>query len=184
MKDRFRKTFEVHLYDLSSHKQLNPVKMVDCFNDAAGSHSESVGYSVESIFKKGYAWILLSWNIRVEEIPQLREKVLIETWISQIKRCFVNREFIMMNNLNQILIRASSRWIFYHIHKKRPAKIFSELSNQWTINSEEACHPSIMTSVFLKQPIYGNREKTFLVQEKDIDSQSTQIKTSSGSLSS
>ncbi len=169
MKDTFKKTYKILSYDLDSKGQLNPVRMIEYFNDTAGSHSESVGYSLESLFRRGYAWILLSWNIMVNQFPRLEENIIIETWISQMKRCFVNREFTLKNRMNRILIRASSRWIFYHTDKKRPARVFPELADGWIINAEKACPLPLITPVFLKQPIYDYKEITHTVQEKDID---------------
>jgi medium-chain acyl-[acyl-carrier-protein] hydrolase len=169
MEQSFKKTFEVHLYETKHNQQLNPVKLIDYLNDTAGSHSESLGYSLESLYKKEYSWILLSWNIGIDQLPQLREKIDIETWISQTKRCFAYREFLIRNNQNKIIVRASSQWIFYNINKKKPAKIFSEFSNLWTVNPEKACNQSIIGSSLLKQTEYQNTENTFIIQQKDID---------------
>lgn len=169
MKQAFNKIFEVHSYDVLNNQQLNPVKLIDYFNDTAGHHSESLGYSIETLFKKGYSWILLSWNISINRWPHLRERIEIETWISRIKRCFAYREFLIKSNQNESIIKASSHWIFYNMNKQRPAKIPLALSNLWLIKPVEACSLSIINSFLLREPKYQNEEKEYVVQMQDID---------------
>lgn len=169
MKQSFKKTFEVYLPEIDHNQRLNPVKLIDYLNDTAKSHSESLGYSFESLYKKGYSWILLSWNIKIVQLPRSGEKIHIETWVSQIKRCFAYREFLIRNSRNETMARVSSQWIFYNINKRKPVKVFSELSTNWIIIPEKACNQSIIGSSILKQPVYQNTEKGFIIQEKDID---------------
>ena len=169
MKQSFEKTFELNSFKKSHNQHGILVTLIDCFNDTAVSHSKSLGYSLESLFKKGYAWILLFWNIEVQQLPRFGEKISIETWISQIRRSFAYREFLLKNNLNKVQVQASSKWLFYHIHRKRPVKIFLDLSNQWKIIPEQACHQPIMSLDFLQSVDDQDREEIFSVQREDID---------------
>ena len=169
IKLNFQKTFEVHSYEAFYNRQLKPVKLFEYLNDTAEHHSESVGFSMENLFFKGCSWILLSWNICIEKWPSLRDVILIETWISHIKRCFAFREFLVKNSQNEILIRASSRWIFYHIGKKRAERIPEKLVNQWPTNRSVACPESIIDSANLKTQGSQKIENSFIVQKQDID---------------
>ena len=137
-------------------------------NNTAKSHSESLGYSFESLYRKGYSWILLSWNIRIGQLPMLGEKIHIETWISEIKRCFAYREFLIRNNRNEIIVFISSQWIFFNINKRKPTKIISEFPELWIIHPTKACNKSITSFSVPKEPDYQNTEN-IIIQQKDID---------------
>jgi acyl-ACP thioesterase len=63
----------------------------------------------------------------------------LKTWVSSIERCFAYREFLVRNHKKQITVRASSRWIFYNIKKKKPAKIQPVFFDHWKIYTEIAC---------------------------------------------
>ncbi len=169
MKQVFQKTWEVHSFDILNNQQLNPVRLVDYLNDTAAHHSESLGYSMETLFHKGYSWILLSWNISINRWPRLREIINIETWISQLKRCFAYREFIIKDRQNKHIIKASSRWIFYDINRHKPIKIPVELSHLWLIKKVEACSPSIIDADLFQQSDGPNKEQHYFIQEQDID---------------
>ncbi len=169
MKQIFEKTFEVHNNEVLSNRLLNPVKLVDYMNEIAGYHSESAGYSMVTLFKKGYSWIVLSWNIGINRLPELGDTIKIETWISEIKRCFAYREHLVKNEQDEILSRASSRWIFYNISKQRPERIPLQLAATWQLNPITASPVSIMDSEILKGSNFINKEKNYAVQKQDID---------------
>lgn len=169
MKQNFKKTYSVLLDKLNNGKQLSPVNLIDYLSNTAGSHSESLGFSLESLYKKGYSWILLSWNIKIEQLPVIEEKFQIETWISKSKRCFAYREFLVRNSQSKIIINASSRWVFYNIKKRKPAKIFPEFSAYWTINPEKSCNKFILDTPLIKQSVNNKTEHNLIVQKEDID---------------
>ena len=169
MKQIFEKTFEVHDNEVLSNRLLNPVKLVDYMNEIAGYHSESAGYSMATLFRKGYSWIVLSWNIGINRLPELGDTIKIETWISEIKRCFAYREYLVKNEQGEILSKASSRWIFYNISKQRPERIPLQLAANWQLKPVTASPVSIMDSEILKGSNFINKEKNFAVQKQDID---------------
>jgi medium-chain acyl-[acyl-carrier-protein] hydrolase len=169
MKQIFQEIYEIHTQDIQHNQRLSLVRLIDYLNETAGNHSKSFGYPLKSLFEHGYSWILLCWNIEINELPLLKEQIHIETWISQTKRCFAYREFKIKNKHNHILAKASSQWIFYNIDKKKPAKIFPEFSNQEIIKPEKACEQSILDSAIFKNPSSKNITKNFIIQKNDID---------------
>ena len=165
----FQKIFEVHSYEAFYNGQLKPSKLIDYLNDTGENHSEEIGYSMENIFQRGFSWIALSWNVAIEKWPQLRDKITIETWISKVKRCFAYREFLVRNSRNGIIIRASSRWIFYNLVKNRSERIPQDLINLWPVSRQGACFRLIIDAALLEQPADMGFENSFSVQKQDID---------------
>jgi medium-chain acyl-[acyl-carrier-protein] hydrolase len=169
MKQVFQEKHEIHSLDIQDNQRLSLVRLIDYLNEAAGNHSKSFGYPLKSLFEEGYSWILLSWNIQINELLLLQEQINIETWISQTKRCFAYREFIIKDNHYNTVAKASSQWLFYNIKKKKPAKIFSEFSNPEIIKPEKACEQTILNSDILKQSSTKNITNGFVIQKEDID---------------
>ncbi len=169
MKQIFQEKYEIHPQDIQHNQRLGLVRLIDYLNETAGNHSKSFGYPLKSLFEQGYSWILLYWNIEINELPLLREQINIDTWISQTKRCFAYREFIIKNKHNHIIAKASSQWIFYNINKKKPAKIFPVFSKQEIIKPEKACEQSILDSAILKKTASKNTTNNFIIQKNDID---------------
>lgn len=169
MKKIFKKNYEIHSYDVMRNQLLSPVRLVDYLNDIAGNHSESLGYSMRNLFEKEISWIVLSWNLTINRLPYLRSKINIETWVSQVKRSFAYREFLLKDENNEIFCKASSLWLFYHITKRRPVKIPSDLVNLWILNSDTSCPDSIIESDIFKGLDFDYNESDYAVEKQDID---------------
>ncbi len=167
-KQIFQKDYEIHSYEVLKDQRLNPVRLVDYLNDIAGQHSESLGYSMKDLFEKDCSWIVLSWNLCINRLPYLRSKIHIETWVSQVKRSFAYREFLLKDD-NEIFCKASSLWLFYHITKHRPVKIPLELVNLWILNREISCPESIIESDLFKGKDFIYEEFDYTVEKQDID---------------
>lgn len=171
MKQIFQEKYEIQSQDIQHNQQLNLVRLIDYLNKTAGSHSKSFGYPLKSLLEQGYSWILLYWNIRINTFPQtqLKDKFTIETWISKTRRCFAYREFVIKDSQDYTIAKASSKWIFYNMKRKKPAKLFSEFSNHKIIKPEILCPKSILDSYLLEQPSHQNLENVITVQKHDID---------------
>ena len=169
MKQVFEKTYKINSDEVLINQQLNPVKLIDYLNDIAGYHSESAGYSMVNLFRKGYSWIVLSWNIAIDRMPHSGDTIKIETWISEIKRCFAYREFSIKNEQDEVLCSASSRWVFYNLNRQRLERIPLKLAEHWPVKSIASAPESILDSELLKDSCYEIEEKTYTVQRSDID---------------
>lgn len=169
MSSNFQKLFEVHSYEVMANQKLNPASLIDYLNDIAEHHSESLGYSMETLFKNEFSWIVLNWNICLKKLPILRDIITIETWISQVKRCFAFREFVIKDSQNKEIIRASSQWIFYHLKKQRSTKIPLELSSLWPINPDVSCPFQLIDSDLFNNIDYYIEETEYSIHRQDID---------------
>jgi len=170
MKQIFEKTIKFYFPDNEDYRQkMDPVILIDYLNDIAGKHSEALGYSLESLLRNGYSWILLNWNIQINELPESGDNIKIQTWISRTRRCFANREFLVRDNQDNTMVFASSRWIFYNLNKQVPGKLFPEFSDKRIIIPERACSKSIFGSSILQKDRCQTIETSIDVQKIDID---------------
>ena len=167
----FVKNFQLIIKNRSANHQQSIIEtIIDYFNETAGCHSEQLGFPLKLLFTKGYSWVLLSWNIEIDQLPRNGDKLNIETWISHTKRCFVFREFLVKSNDTNIIIRASSQWVFYNINKKMPVRILYELANKWIINSRKACPSATNKFILIENSSFNKIDaKRIAVKSDDID---------------
>ena len=78
MDHSYSKIIEVQPLKNKNHRELEIVSLINSLNDVGGSHSETLGFSLESLLNKGLAWVLLSWNIHIDRFPQFKEKIRIK----------------------------------------------------------------------------------------------------------
>ena len=97
--------------------------LLDYFQDASVFHSESLGLGVDHLMKEQIAWVLSSWQIKIERMPKLYEKVRVQTWPHGFKSFFWYRNFAICSEQGEMLAYANSTWVFMNMATGRPSKI-------------------------------------------------------------
>jgi medium-chain acyl-[acyl-carrier-protein] hydrolase len=120
MTDIYQITYEVRPSDASYQKALQPDALLNYFQDAAFKHSLSRGFSAFHLFKKGLAWVLSRYHIKVERYPAIGEQVNLRTWYPGSQKPFYLREWEALDDRGEVLAIATSSWLILDIATMKP----------------------------------------------------------------
>jgi acyl-ACP thioesterase len=162
----FVKEFDVHYYEVNRHKEAEPVTILNYLEETAISHSYQVGLGIDKLMAEGVVWVLNRWMVNVERYPMYGQKVSVETWPSGFDRFIANREFLVRNENNEIIARASSVWLLINFDKRRPTRIPQEFGELYGINNKKVC---TFASDDEKIPEGAYIEKELAIMRSDID---------------
>lgn len=163
---RFFREFEVHYHEVNSFGEATPATMLHYLEDVAISHSDAVGFGIDRLKVEGMAWVLNRWHVQMDRYPRYGEKIVIETWPSSYDRFYATREFLLRDQENRIIGRATSLWIYINTETKRPLRIPAEMQNYFGIDSMRAVNDSFES---LKSDGESEYELSFSVRRSDID---------------
>lgn len=173
---KFRKQFEVHYYEINRYQEVTPVSILNYLEETAISHSEFVGYGFNRLQSEGAGWVLNRWQLEMERYPLWNEKITVETWPSSFERFYATREFnIKCQDINyadipdpdgQVIGRATSRWIFFNIARRRPARIPAEVGSAYGIDPDRVLDDPFEDLASCEEADYS---KEFEVRKSDID---------------
>ncbi|MBQ6150133.1 MAG: hypothetical protein IJJ03_00575 [Mogibacterium sp.] len=76
--------------------------MLDMFQDAAGTHAESVGIGAFDLEKMGLFWIVSKVRLRVNDRPLVQEMLESTTWIQPADRVSCERDWSISKDGRQI----------------------------------------------------------------------------------
>ena len=146
--------------------QLRLSNLVNYFQDCSTFQSEDLGYSLKWLREQKRAWILQSWQIKVERYPRLGEKIKTETWSNGFDLFYGTRNFRMKDEEDKVIAYANSIWIYIDTESGRPVRI--QESDVEKYGQEPALE---MEKVSRKIRITGNVEKQegFYVRRDQID---------------
>lgn len=166
MPKKFIKAFNVHYYEINKYSEATPVTILNYLEETAIAHSDAVGLGYQKLMSMGLAWVLNQWLVEFERFPHWNEQVIVETWPSDFHRFFATREFLMRDDKNNIICRASSRWILLNLEKKRPIRVPADYADLYGFDTERAINGD-----FEDIPEIANMvdEKEFFVRREDID---------------
>lgn len=121
-------TFEsrVRYSEISEEGTLALGSVINYMQDCSTFQSESLGMGVEYLREHNRVWLMNSWQLQIERLPVLGERIAIGTWAYGFKSMYGYRNFVIDDAKGNHLVKANSVWVFYDLEKKRPIKVTEE----------------------------------------------------------
>src|SRR5699024_6296526 len=164
----FEKQFELRYFEMDQQGEASPVTILTLLEETAADHCLAIKHSLYDLLRQGIGWVLLSGRMVMERYPLYKEKITIRTWLSDFKTFRGIRENIIFDEQGDIIGRAKGLWLFFDIKRRRPARVFDEILERWTINPEKSIENRTNRKV---EPIASAKYRNeFLVRRFDMDS--------------
>jgi len=113
--------YDVRFSEMDQQYRLIPSQLLSLSQDAMALDFAENGVAAFHLDKLGLSWILGEMSVRFEEtLPFWKEKVVIKTWNSMAKGLKATREFIALNEENQVIAKGASTWFIINRESRRP----------------------------------------------------------------
>ena len=109
--------------EIGEDKKLTLPGLVNYFQDCSTFQSEELGVGLDRLGERRRAWLLASWKIVIDRLPQLGEEIITETWPYDFKGFFGNRNFRMLDGEGKPLASADSAWIYLNVESGHPCRV-------------------------------------------------------------
>lgn len=126
-------TFEsrVRFSEVNPTRRITLPAIINYFQDCSTFQSEGFGMGLKYCEEKKRAWFLSSWQIVVDKYPEMGDKISVNTWATDFRGLFGDRNFCMEDENGQILAKANSLWVYMDLAKGRPVKPLPEEIEQY-----------------------------------------------------
>ncbi|MCR4717898.1 MAG: acyl-[acyl-carrier-protein] thioesterase [Lachnospiraceae bacterium] len=104
--------------------KLTLPSIVNYFQDCSELHSNSLGVSVTT--SETDAWILNSWQIQIKKYPSIDEHIKVGTAPHKFKGIQGERNFLILDKDNNVLVNANSIWSFFDFEANTPKRVTDE----------------------------------------------------------
>ncbi|MDR3346683.1 MAG: acyl-CoA thioesterase [Campylobacteraceae bacterium] len=126
---------------IDTNGHVNNVVYIQLMQDAATAHSDSLGFTSEYYENSGGTWVARSHYIEYLKPAFLGDELIIQTWISSLRRSISNREYAFFRKSDKTLLaRAKTVWIYLNTQSGRPARITDELLGKYLIDESYEPH--------------------------------------------
>ena len=167
--NEFSKTISISYYMTDTKLYLTQSYLVDILQDLAIEHSDSLGYTLEWLYAIDRGWAIINWHICiVDRYPKCGEKVKIKTWAISCRRLQAERSFIIEDEEGNILVKATSFWVFMDLKRRRPTSIPVEMEGKYRSDLESIIKDEkfIMKNIDGKEIVYS---EDFSVKRSETD---------------
>lgn len=106
--------------------RLSVPGIINYMQDCSTFQSEDNEVGVEYLTKHCRAWLLSGWRIIIDRYPKLGENITVGTWHCGSRGFYGYRDFVLLDQEKNPLVRANSLWFFFDTEKNIPVRIQPE----------------------------------------------------------
>ena len=136
--------------DVNEDNRLSNKGLLNILSEAAGAHSDEVGYSSNTMESTNCAWMLLYWKLKIYERPNWNAKLIIKTWPRAFSKVSSWRDFEVYNETGTKIAIASTEWVLVDAKKGSISRITEKMVDEYGIVEKQAFDEEI--SGKLKEP--------------------------------
>jgi acyl-ACP thioesterase len=129
---KYWKDFTVPYYDTDREGYIKPEIILAYMAETSNWHSDSLGVGFGELTKHDQAWMLLRWEAEILKYPRSKDRVKVGTWTSGFDRFYATREFVLTGEGGQVLAKATTKWFFLDMVKRRPKRIPQDLQKSYS----------------------------------------------------
>lgn len=162
---KYEKEYVIRTYECDKNSDLRLLTLMNIFQDSADGHAADMELGLEFCLAHGLAWVGSNYHIMINRLPKMHEKIKVITWPAVEKKLGAVRDFTVLSEKGETLIRAASQWVLINFEKKRPVSLRDNLP-EYQVIPERA-----LESDFNKLPEVAqvDRETVFNIRFDDID---------------
>lgn len=117
---KIEKEYLIRTYECDKNENLRILTLMNIFQDVADTHATEMGLGLEYCLSKGFAWIGSNYHLQINRLPKMHDKIKVMSWPAVEKKLGAVREFLVLNEQGEELIKASSQWILIDVARRRP----------------------------------------------------------------
>lgn len=116
----------VRYSEVDERKNLTLNGIINYFQDCSTFQSEEIGLGIQHLAERHRAWILSSWQIVIDKLPKFGERIGVQTWAYGFKAFYGDRNFAILDEGGNRIVRANSLWVYMDTESGKPTKLERE----------------------------------------------------------
>lgn len=122
MTEKYKEYFEIRGYELDLNNRVFASSLFDYLQQVATNQASKLGFGYFDIKEQGTFWVLARNHLRVDRYPVYGEKLRVETWPKGTSKSMALRDYIIYDEDNKEIGRATSSWVLLDIKRHRPVR--------------------------------------------------------------
>jgi len=122
--------------ELDASEKLSMMGIVNYFQDCSTFQSEDLGVGLEYMHKHNLVWVVSAWQIEIDRIPGLSERIIVGTLPYEIKGFIGLRNFCLKDMEGNYLAKANSWWTLLDMDSMRPVRATEIMHERYKIEEK------------------------------------------------
>ena len=156
----------IRFNDINENNELSDKGLLNILAEAAGVHSQEVGYGLNNVKETNCTWMILYWKVKIIKRPKWKTELKIKTWPSEFNRVLTWREFEVYDKEEKIAV-ASTQWVAIDLRDANIIKITDEMINKYGLVESKAFDKKLNGRI--KEPEDMKKTYEYTTTRRDID---------------
>lgn len=164
----FENPYRVNTYEADASGRLSIPGLFNYLQDAAARHASMLKFGKEQLDEGNMFWVLSRILVRMDDLPDWEENIIIKTWPRGVDKLFALRDFEILARNGKKYGGATSCWIIVNRENRRPVRpagLLEELKGNIPEKSSLERYPSKLHETV--NTTYASKE--FPVRYSDLD---------------
>ena len=126
-------TKRIGFSECGTDRRLTITSLIDAFQDCSTFQSEDSGVGFDVLEVKNLVWVINYWELMIDSLPRLCDRVTVGTFPYSFKSCFGLRNFYMKDDTGEYMVKANSMWTLIDRELARPVKAPDFIHEAYTV---------------------------------------------------
>lgn len=158
--------FEVSSADTDLKSRLRLSCLINYLIQSAIQSADDLGFGFANLSEQKMLWVLSRMNVEIVKPLNWYDTAIVETWPKTVERIFYMRDFIVRNQHNEIVAKATSAWLAIDLNSRRPKVLPPESTSTFTLLKDKH---ALKTAPLKLPAICGEQKSELLANYSDID---------------
>lgn len=133
----FRLPYHLTSSDTDMNGRLRLGYLVNLFVQSAMNANASIGFGFDDVRKQNLFWLFSRLTVELYKPHRWRESGEVLTWLKKQEKFIYIRDFLVVDENNMAVAKATSNWVPVDLEAKRP-KMVEGLVGSFFLNDKEA----------------------------------------------
>ena len=115
--------YRMRLMDFDRYGRVQPWALLDMFQDAATAHANQLHIGRDDMVPQGVFWAVIRTKYEAVRAPEYHQAVKVRTWPHSLSRFSFIRDFNLLDDAGNLLVKASSEWVLMDVATRKFASV-------------------------------------------------------------
>ena len=126
MSDIWQDGYTLHTFMCDAECKARLTAICHCMQESAGRHAAQFRLGYEGMQANNQAWVLNRMRVQIDDYPDWKSKLYVETWVQMMRGPFSQRYFLLKNENEETIGSANTFWVVIDATTHKPQRLKSQ----------------------------------------------------------
>lgn len=158
---------KIRFNEINENNELSDKGLLTILSEAAGLHSEKVGYGLNTLDETNCAWMIIYWKVKIFKRPRWNTELTIKTWGREFTKISSWRDFEAYDNTGEKIAVASTEWVLIDAKKGKIGRITDKMIDDYGKVEKQVFNGNLVGK--LQEPENMKKVYEYTAERRDID---------------